>query len=522
MRLEFKLESINKNSRIIFLALIVVLSISFAYYGGFMELLARWSEQEQYSYGYFIPFITIYFIYQNKGKILSEKSRPEWAGVYVVIFALILLLVGELSALYIFIHYSFIFLIIGFTLSIAGKAVLKHLFIPILILCFAIPLPEFIDSALTWKLQLLSSQIGVMLIRLFNIPVFLEGNVIDLGNYKLQVVEACSGLNYLFPLMSLGFIAAYLYQAPFWQRIVVFLSTIPVTILMNSFRIGIIGILVTYSGIQSAEGFLHYFEGWAIFMACIFLLGLEILLLTKLRRDKPRFSDVFFNLESGGRILEKNLEISLSSPFVTSSVLAIVTTMGIALVNDRNEIYPDRHYFSSMPLESGEWKAYQSSLVPDIVKSLKLDDYYIADYRKDDGIPVNLYIAYYQSQRKGASPHSPRVCIPGGGWNIKELKTETIKLNDKEDLSVNRIIIQKNDTRQLVYYWFQQRGRKIVNEYIMKWYLLQDSILMNRTDGALVRFTTFIPPHSSFEEADKRIQELIKVVYPVLDDYIPQ
>ena len=90
-------------------------------------------------------------------------------------------------------------------------------------------------------------------IRLFGVPVYLTGNVIDLGNYKLQVVEACSGLRYLYPLLSLGFLAAYLFQAPIWQRTLVFLSAIPITIVMNSFRIGMVGLLVERWGTAQAE-----------------------------------------------------------------------------------------------------------------------------------------------------------------------------------------------------------------------------------------------------------------------------
>jgi exosortase len=107
--------------------------------------------------------------------------------------------------------------------------------VPLLLLGLMIPLPTFLYQGLSAQMQLISSQIGVAIIRLFNISVFLEGNVIDLGNYKLQVAEACNGLRYLFPLMALGFIAAYLFKGALWKRAVIFLSTIPITILMNSF-----------------------------------------------------------------------------------------------------------------------------------------------------------------------------------------------------------------------------------------------------------------------------------------------
>src|SRR4029077_4772564 len=139
--------------------------------------------------------------------------------------------------------------------------------------------------------QLISSQLGTFFIRLLQIPVYLEGNVIDLGVYKLQVVEACSGLRYLYPLMSLGFLAAYLFQAPLWQRALIFLSTIPISIAMNSLRIGIVGILVTHWGPQDADGFLHMFEGWIIFIACsVLLAGARYV---RARLSGKQFFDVF-------------------------------------------------------------------------------------------------------------------------------------------------------------------------------------------------------------------------------------
>ena len=176
--------------------------------------------------------------------------------------------IGKLSALFMLSQLGFIVALLGIALGLGGYSLLKVTFIPIIFLIFAIPLPYVIDAALSFQLQLISSQLGVFFIRLFQIPVYLEGNVIDLGVYKLQVVEACSGLRYLYPLMSLGFLAAYLFQAPLWQRALVFLSTIPITIVMNSLRIGLVGVLVNHWGPQDADGFLHMFEGWIIFIAC--------------------------------------------------------------------------------------------------------------------------------------------------------------------------------------------------------------------------------------------------------------
>ena len=109
------------------------------------------------------------------------------------------------------------------------------------------------------------------------------------------------------------------------------------------------------------------------------------------------------------------------------------------------------------------------------------NDYILSDYSKSDGKVVNLYVAYYASQRTGESPHSPLVCIPGDGWSITKLERTSYGAGQP----LNRAIIERNGSKQLVYYWYEERGRRIASEYWSKWYLLSDAITKNRSDGAL-------------------------------------
>ena len=139
----------------------------------------------------------------------------------------------------------------------------------------------------------------------------------------------------------------------------------------------------------------------------------------------------------------------------------------------------------------------------------------MANYQNDQHQVGNFYIAYYQSQRKGVSPHSPRVCIPGGGWEIAELQRVTAGNHP-----INRVIIKKGNQRQLVYYWFQGHGRIVANEYMNKWYLLMDAMFKNRTDGALVRVVTSVAPHEQIEAADQRLLNFMAQAEPELAEYI--
>lgn len=506
----------NRYSWLWLLAALVLMTVAF--WGGIDELITRWDKQEEYSHGYILPFLSLYFIWQKKDSIGLSKFSPSWWGVALILIALIVFVVGEVSALFILTQYALIAVLLGLALAIMGWPAVKPTLFPILLLVFAIPLPYFLEASLSANLQLLSSKLGVYFIRWCQIPVYLEGNVIDLGIYKLQVVEACSGLRYLFPLLSLGFICAYLYEAAFWKRALLVISTIPITILMNSFRIGMIGVLVDNWGIAMAEGFLHDFEGWIIFMACFGVLFIEMAILSKIGSDKRPLSTIF-GLNQSAELDSKTYIAKprpVSYPLIASVAALAISVAVVSAIGKRTEIIPARALFPEFPAQIGFWHGEQSAMEDTVTKYLGLTDYILADYTNNESQRVNFYAAYYESQRKGVSPHSPRVCIPGGGWQIAEIARTQVG-----DLPINRIVIKKEGNTQLVYYWFQQRGRQFANEYLMKWYLFKDALLMNRTDGALVRITTAVDTKENIADADNRLKAFSQQITPVLPKFIP-
>jgi EpsI family protein len=163
---------------------------------------------------------------------------------------------------------------------------------------------------------------------------------------------------------------------------------------------------------------------------------------------------------------------------------------------------------------------------------LKLDDYLLADFvskgaarqEPEANAPINLYVAYYASQRTGQAIHSPRSCLPGGGWRIQEMTRRDVTgvlRRRGVPLRVNRAVIQQGAQRQLVYYWFQERGRDITDEYLVKWYLFKDAVALNRSDGALVRLITPLGDGEDAARGDARLTRFSTAVLPLLDRYIP-
>ncbi len=489
------------------------------------DLYDIWSLQPEYSHGVLIPAISLFLLWRERRWLSETAFTGSWWGPALLAAGLLLWLLGQLSATLTLTHYGFLLVVYGMVLALTGWRVMARLWMPLFVLVFMIPLPPFLTQSLSLKLQLLSSSIGVSLIRLVGISVFVEGNVIDLGVYKLQVAEACDGLRYLFPLMTLGFVVAYFFRGAFWKRALIFFSSIPIAITMNVIRIGVIGITVDRWGIAMAEGFLHEFQGWVVFMASTALLIGVAALLSRVGPGKLGWRDTFL-LDSGEPLRDGagSAIRSVPVPFVGAALLALVAFAGGLLVPERAESIPARANLVEFPQTLGEWRGQSASMELIYLDALHLSDYVLSTYRRSASkLPVNLYVAWYDSQRKGASAHSPRSCLPGGGWQIEAFDTIDVAGLGAggASLPVNRVQIGLGSNHQIVYYWFEQRGRRLTNEYLVKWYIFWDSLTRNRTDGALVRLTVPLGPDVAIADADRELAEFARLSVPALRRYIP-
>jgi EpsI family protein len=209
-------------------------------------------------------------------------------------------------------------------------------------------------------------------------------------------------------------------------------------------------------------------------------------------------------------------------------VAAAAVLLGIVATNyffpRPAEVFPARRTFSEFPMRLGEWRGRRESLDGIYSETLKVDDYVLANYvDAGNDHAVNLWIPYYDSQRKGEAVHSPRSCLPGGGWQMRGFGQRTLTgvSIDGTVLRVNRSVVELGNQRELVYYWFQQRGRIIDNEFAVKWYLFWDALTRHRTDGAMIRVITALPPASSEVDADLRLTEFIGRFAPDMPRYVP-
>ena len=488
-------------------------------------LLLIWLEDEEYGHGMMVVGILLYLLYQNRHHLLTVSGYNKWPGIVLSLVALLSFSLGEISGIAPIQMYSIWLFAVASTFAIGGWPFFRKLLVPLCIIFLLIPLPNVLGPMLTSQLQLISSKLGVWVIRFFGGVVYLEGNVIDMGGVKLLVAEACAGLRYLFPLMSIGAIAGYLMRAPVWMRWSLFIATIPVTIFMNSFRIGVTGLLTEAYGSSHTEGFLHFFEGWVVFVASLIVLVGFAWLLTKTLKDSPTLTKVFsVNHVMDEKINKDNVETEKKQKWqAQSSVKIMLGTLLIAVITsspilEREEKTIISKPFSAFPQVLGKWKANEKRLPASVIDS---SDYYNGNFISPEGKGINLYIAYYADQKLGAAPHSPELCIPGDGWKITSNSPVLLKNKKSETIEVNRLIITKGDHKIITYYWLKQGSKIFKEQYMARLDLILFAIKENRADAALIRMVSEVGSNETMADTDARMQEMATELLDVISDYVP-
>jgi exosortase len=598
------------------------------------RVMVGWWENEDYTYCYLIAPIVLYLIWEKRAELAKVATRPSWAGLAPLAFGIFLFWLGELAGEFTTMYFASWFVLAGLLLLHLGWDKLKVIWFPVVFLAAMFPPPQFFHFNLTLKLKLISSRLGVAMLQWYGMSAYREGNVIDLGFTQLQVVDACSGLRYLYPLIIMAILMAYFFKSAWWKKVVLVVSAVPLTIGTNSLRIAMTGILYEIWGPAVAEDFFHGFSGWLIFIFGLAVLLLEMAVLKRLpgerqaivaksksQPDKFHWLDLFHwsnslkgeknksnwlglfdwsnwlkrkrsepsGLYNSVEPIEpiKPIEQSARSGFMALlhppqfvvAVLLLAATIALAQGIEFREKIPVAKPFGQFPLQVGEWAGKRDVIDQKFLEALTFSDYVIVDY-VNGGHGVNFYTAYYETQRKGESIHSPETCLPGSGWEFKNAGTVAIPLgagagvqgsgfsgstgtagavsanpgsrilpapndpnaqnalndpnaqnalNDPNvqnapnlNISVNRAVMEKGAYKQLAYFWFPMRGRVLTNIWQMKWFTFWDALTRQRTDGALVRLITPVYQNESIEEADKRLVSFTREIVPVLNEFLPK
>jgi exosortase D (VPLPA-CTERM-specific) len=332
-------------------------------------------------------------------------------------------------------------------------------------------------------------------------------------------------------LIVLCLLIVHFFKDHIWKRTVLFFSSIPLAIVTNSMRIAMTAILYKHFGAGVAEGFFHEFSGLLIFAICIPVLLIEMKILEKLPpiqskvTSQPEETEVkASDNNSGGQNKKVSKHRLLRQPMFVFAVILLGATLALSNTVDFREKIPAKKSLDQFPLKLGEWAAIRRQpMAQKYLEFLDLSEYVIVNYHNPVDKQVNFYVAYYASQSKGASIHSPASCLPGSGWSFDQ--SGTVKITgvpgNNRTMEVNRAVMQLGRKRQITYYWFPVRGRLLNNAYQLKIYNFWDALTQQRTDGALVRLITSVYKDETLEDAEKRLQSFVRDIAPVLEEYLP-
>lgn len=500
--------------RVFIISYIILLGILFRESTSY--LIHMWNGEE-HTYCYVVPFVVGYLLWEKRSMLQAQPSTPSWWGLLPLGLGILLYLLGEFGGEFYTLFLSSWWVVAGLLWIHLGWQKLRIIVFPLFFSIAMFPFPSLVNNSLSLNLKLFSSALGVYILQALGITAFREGNVIDLGVTKLQVVDACSGLRYLLPLLILGVLLTHYIRAPLWKRAMLIVSTIPLTILLNSMRIASVGMLYPLFGPQVVEGLFHDFSGWVIFMTSLTVLLGEMWLLKRLPGKVPkRVPTRTIHPQSAASGNSSSWRMDGVALLLLASLAVWVQTV------DFRERVPLAKPLMEFPQDIGDWQGKRLAMDQASLESLKPTGYLLADYHNSRMGSVKLYVTYNESQRKGESNHSPSNCLPGNGWLFENSGLALLPVGPQgEQHLVNRALMQNSGERLLMYYWFPQRGRVLTNMLELKIYAFWDALIRHRTDGALVRLITTLNTVEQTADSERRVADFARQAMPVLATFLP-
>jgi exosortase D (VPLPA-CTERM-specific) len=462
-----------------------------------VSMAANWWNDPNYSHGFLIPLVSAGLIWRQRDQLAALPCAPNPLGLLVVALGLLILLVGQMGHEFFLRRLSLLPVLWGLVLAAWGWGVAKRVAFPFAYLLLMIPLPYVVYDSVAFPLRLVAASLAGSGLRLVGYSVLVEGNIVHLPAVTMDVVDACSGIRSLVSLLAVGVILAYLWLPKRYMQVILVLLVLPVAVLTNSFRVMLAGILAQNFGPEMLEGATHDFTGWVVFMTAFLLLaGLGWLL--KL-------------LGGGGGAQAAGTAARDHDPVPASSVQAaapgrrtgwlwavvVMLALTAGLIQLSKEVQPRQLAapLTQLPLALAEWRAKGADQFLDsrTLDLLKPQDYLVRNYLDGRSRVGAVFAAYFGMQQEGQMIHSPRNCLPGGGWQIRSREMVEVK-GEGGPWLVNHLVIGQDLDRLSVLYWYQGRGRVEPNEYVDRLRLITDGILHQRSDGALVRLTSVDNP----------------------------
>lgn len=502
-------------------AALLLIVFMVAYWVPLKAMAMTWLNNDDYSYGFIIPFTSAYLLWEKRNCLKEIPVNSSWCVLPGLVLFVLLSIYGILGSSGNISMPAIPILIILFVAFCFGIEIVKRLTMPLGFLVFMVPVPSIIERYIGLRLNSIAYITGGEIIRFFGIPVNVCGNIIDMGLTQLQVVDACNGMRYIFALLAIGVVYAYFFEKITWKRIVAVLATIPIAILINSLRIGITGVLTDKYGAKIAEGFLHEFSGWVLFMvafAFLFLIGRFLSLFL----PRNPVNQATNNNEKTQTVPLQKEHGNVNKAFFVSIMLLIVvgffslSTAALPAVKIKGGL-------EAFPLQFSGWKGQFQVVNPEMVTASGAEEAFSGFFVKSDTDVISLYIGYRSTVflTNDNFFHTPTVCLSSSGWNVIEDSTHIItNVPFWGGVTVAKMVIESLVEKELVYFWFQTKDKFTPYKAINRFHLAMHAIRRDNTYGIFIRLMVPIQVGESVEDAEIRMDQFIREMMPVLMEFL--
>ena len=249
------------------------------------HLVRQWNNDPDMSHGFFVPLVFALIIWQRREELAAIKPRPSWWGLILVLYGTAQLFIATLGAELFLERTALVITAFGIVLMLGGPLLLRKMLFPLFLLFFMIPIPAVLYKQITFPMQLLASRLAGEGLTWLGLPVLREGNILELPQQRLSVVEACSGIRSLLTLAFLSLVYGHFFEKRNLVRVLLFGATAPIAIVANASRVTLTGVISEWRP-ELAEGFFHTAQGWVIFMVSLGMLIVLHQLLLRLPADR--------------------------------------------------------------------------------------------------------------------------------------------------------------------------------------------------------------------------------------------
>jgi EpsI family protein len=433
-------------------------------------MATQWYLDEDMGHGFLVPLAAGCIVWQQRKRL--AVARPSAWGLVFVLAGAALELTGAVGAGLFVGSLGFVCALAGVVLAAGGFAWLRVLAFPLFLLVFMLPKLAFVYNQITLPLQLLASQLAAALARVVGTSVLREGNVLQVAGHSIAVEEACNGIRYLLSLAFVALLWGHMAGLRGWRRALMGICALPLAILVNALRVAAVAVMCGYN-YPLAVGAFHDASGWAA-------LALALVLLVAVERGIQ-----LLPAGDGGLEPQPAGSAPVGTVWLMGAALILAVQWPLMRAVPLMDAAPRVPPLALFPERLGAWRMTRSAEVPPLeAANLKADDSLLRYYAEAAGAgEIELRVAYYASERGGASqPHSPKVCLPAGGWMPTESRVLRVQGGE-----VNLYKVAKGDQRATVLYWYQTPWQTAASEWTMKALVVANGFLHRRTDLALVR-----------------------------------